>query len=317
MATDSKSRFKAKIKPPKFSWLNDPADAQRGSGTAVRTPDQLKSMLEYNKQLVEPMDRGGGTMIRQNGQPERLAGQPRVSQNPDVPPIKPGFNTPNAGDFARIVDKYGAGNPGTITNPNLAANPAAVPVPPTVAPISAAGPTGAPGETALPDPNAPPENPNHSVPVDPVENPNDFSIAPSPQTIGPQYTGQAIPLSNPNTGAPVAGNEPKPPVDDESTRQADFIAKGGSLAQFHRAEVKEGLRPAIDARTRHDPLGSTASSDIRKANGFGTTPQATATGMANQMTNEFNDAHAATQQAWRQKFTDAHAKLMETLKQDN
>lgn len=341
-------RFKPKAPPAKFNWVGDPADRLRGKGDAI-TGDQSKSMLAFNRNLTEPLDRGGGSAIRINGAPVALAGTGTQSIG-----RRQRWQQTTPAQAAAIAARFKApANPNLTTTPSVAPagqitppletladppNPSTLEIPPVPNPNYLTEGSTIPNAGQLRDPGGPLATDAAPIPppgtLDSQGNPITPPESTPPRTLtgfdpshGREDTAEANggggppSLRSPITGAPVARpdltGDPKPPIDDEATRQADFLSKGGSLAQFHQSEVAKGLRPPIDARTRPDPLRSTASADIRNSMGFGRTPQETASNVANQMADEFNANHAVQQQAWRQKFDDAHANLMKSLQQDN
>lgn len=315
-------RFKPKAPAvKKFDWTADPADRLRGKGDAI-TGDQSKSMLAFNRNLTEPLDRGGGSAIRINGAPVSLAGTGTQSIGRQQP-----WQQTTSAQAAAIAARYSA-----PPNPNLISPTPVTPPATTVAPTAAAGPVGSPGETALNDPNSVnpsvPENPSTGAPINPVDNPNlngaktgaGTDIAPPSSGLGvlgqapvlpnaPGASGGVGELTNPNTGAPVA----RTAQDDAAQQKQRFLAEGGSEASYHRAQVAAGIRPAIDARATQNPNNSTASAEVAAAHGFGPTPQATAQNVAGQMTEDFNANNAKSQAAWNQRVSDARQKLMDSL----
>lgn len=161
----------------------------------------------------------------------------------------------------------------------------------------------------------------------PVQNPN---ITDAPAAANPALTdgsvppvpGQTVPsgspdapvasVVNPNTGFP-ASTTPAERAEDERQR---WLAEGGSDATLHRAQVAAGMKPAIDARGPQQP--PSAADQIRA--GWGWEPSVTSgsqgTAVAAQMTKDFTapGTRSGNQQAtWNQKFTDARARLRQSL----
>lgn len=215
-----------------------------------------------------------------------------------------GYQTTGVRGLASIRNRYGAGAPtgvippaqqfafGDVQNPNIV-NPVAAPNPMFTGDMETQSALGIfPGAAPVPSPTAPPV-----TTTNPSGNPD-----------GPTST------INPNTGFP-ASTTPTERAEDERQR---WLAEGGSDATLHRAQVASGMRPAIDARGNTVAANSTAGAEIRQ--GWGWEPAA-ATGsqgapIAAQMTRTFTDPNtrSGTQQAgWNQKFTDARARLRQSL----
>lgn len=165
---------------------------------------------------------------------------------------------------------------------------------------------------------APPvDNPNLSVPPvapNPAFTSASASASPLTQTIPSGNPDGPQPVVNPNTGFPIAPTSGER-AEDERQR---WLAEGGSDATLHRAQVASGMRPAIDARGNAAAANSTAGAEIRQ--GWGWEPAVTAgsqgTAIAAQMTRDFTapDTRSGRQQAdWKQKFTDARARLRQSL----
>lgn len=305
-------RFKPKAPATKFNWVGDPADRLRGKGDAI-TGDQSQSMLGFNRNLTEPLDRGGGSAIRINGAPVALAGTGiqsigRRQQWQQTTPAQA------AAIATRFPGAYPARNPERWIgppNPHLvAAAPTAVVPPPTVSPTGQITP---PLETLA-------DNPNTAV-APTVDNPNiaDSGATAQPTmltgrdpSVGREDTaelngggGPGAPVTNPHTGAPASN----PSLDA-------WLANGGTLATFHRAQVAEGLRAPIDAHATPSVRNSTASADLRSKMGFGASTQADSTAISGQMTQEFDQNHTAGQATWQKRFDDAHSALMKSLSMD-
>lgn len=328
---DSLLKKKKKDEVPEFSWVGDP-----GAGASGRrlSGDDTKAMLQYNRDLVAPMDRGGGQNIRVNGQPARLAGSaPRTAPTWQQPLDRAGI--------ARITSRYGNGQQPIVSGP---ANPNLGPAGPTVSYV------GGPPEATIPPIASPPtpavnayatedggfedsrtpgvqRNPDGSIAIPTIPaNPNLTPIQPGAAPVNPAFAGGGDRLTgqtnfgqtgeelggggpgsvvNPSTGAPIPNANP--------SALANWLDKGGSAATFHRAQVAQGIRAPIDAHSAPDPQGSTAGSEIRASHGWGATNEGDAVSIAKQMTGEFNQNNAKSQAIWGQKFTDAHAKLMESL----
>lgn len=328
---------KKKKAPPKdFDWINDPADSLRGKARISKADAQ--GMVDYNQRLVSPIDRpsdrgGEGSYFRVNGQPERLATAPEQPVFP-AGTFSRGWQQPDQAGMARIRSQYG----GAPENPNLTQPPVTTRMAPTgtpSSPIPAGGiiDTGVAGANAagtgagipfqqsnqaLAGAETPPAD--YRSPVPTVEEPpnpnlNDWlhSLADNPNVApgagGPVGSpGQPGPVVNPATGAPVVTAQQQ-----EAQRHALWLALGGSDHTYHEAQVAQGVRPAIDGRSKPDPLASHTSADIRAGWGWGATPEENAAQIHDQMTSEFNQNNAAVQGARRKLFSDAHQKLMDTL----
>lgn len=302
----------------KFRWVGDPG--QGASGRRL-SGDDTRAMLQYNRDLIEPLDRGGGQNIRINGQPARLAGDtPRTTAAQWQQPL-------DRAGLARIrnTQRDARGNPIAAINPNL--NPdqsATVDFP--------GNPTQYTPETDQArvvneqDPRAEffdsvrePVNPNlaPAATPTPAANPALSGASGAVGTGGGMLTGQT---NFGQTGEELGGGGPGAPVTNPltgaPTKLQNWLNDGGSVATFHQSQVEKGLRAPIDAHATPDPQGSTASAEIRASHGWGATNEGDAVTIGKQMTQEFNANHAKSQAAWNQKFTDAHANLMNTLKEN-
>lgn len=297
---DSLFKKKKKDSPKEFSWVGDPADALRGKPGQRISDRDYQAMLQYNRDLISPLDRGGGQNLRVGGRPARLAGAPGTATS-----YPQGFQTASPAALARITSKYGTGSLNMVTypvNPNLT--------------TSVAAPDG---KFASPAPAVASPNPSLATPDDEpltVPNPNLPAAGGAPADTNTGQTGYGATaeemggtppdfVRNPLTGAPAQNAQ--------SVALADWIAKGGSAATFHRAQVAHGIRSPIDARSGPDPLRSTASEEIAAARGWGMDVDKDARALGNQMTGEFNRNNATSQAEWSKRFTDAHADLMKTL----
>lgn len=315
-----------KPKKPKFQWLGDPAANVRGKGRARITGDDTKAMLDYNKDLIAPMDRGGGQNIRVNGQPERFAGDaPRATVRPTT------FQPLNASGLAKIrnTQRDSQGNPIGVINPSLnpdrpatvdyAGNSSTLYTPETDQPrvVNEQDPR-AEFFDSVRDPAAP-INPSNVAPAAiPPTNPAFTGASGAAGAGAERLTGQD---NFGKTGEELGGGGPGAPVTNPLTGAAAKLQNwqndGGSVATFHQSQVEKGLRAPIDAHAPPDPQGSTASAEIRASHGWGATNEGDAVQIGKQMTKEFNANNAPAQKAWNDKFADAHANLMKTLSADH
>lgn len=315
---DSLLKKKKKDSPPEFSWVNDP-----GLGASGRRGGDTAEMLQYNRDLIEPLDRGGGQNIRINGQPARLAGDsPRTAAPTWQQPL-------DRAGLARIRNtrRDAGGNPIGVINPNL--NPDQ----PATVDYAGNSDTLYTPETDQPrvvngqDPRAnffdsvrDPVNPNLAPAATPATpaNPAFAGASGAAGTGAERLTGQD---NLGKTGEELGGGGPGAPVTNPLTGAATKLQNwqndGGSVATFHQSQVEKGLRAPLDAHAPPDPQGSTASAEIRAAHGWGATNEGDAVAIAKQMTGEFNKNNSQSQAAWSKKFTDAHANLMNTLNNNN
>lgn len=253
-----------RYQPPKrrFSWLGDPAEKFRGAGKANITGADAAAMLAYNQSLYEPMDRGGGQAIRINDAPVTFSGTP--------PPAPPGWQIPVAGTAANIERQYGGGRPGIVSlrtpvsvatgggSPQLGTpSPVSTPTPPTLNPVTAVDPPlGQSVSGPAFDPQGNPFPPSGS------EKPPVTTLHGTDPSVGAALTGEE------SARAAIMGQKPSS-TQDEADRKAEWTARGGSDATYHRKQVEEGRRAPIDARATVSPLNSTASQDIQKKWGWG------------------------------------------------
>lgn len=101
-----------------------------------------------------------------------------------------------------------------------------------------------------------PGNPGVPVSAPPV---GDIGVPPD----GQQPT--TPPPNNPVTGEPSAMT----PAQQAQNERDLFMARGGSEASMHRAQVAQGRRPAIDGRTVHSPGERPSEASMAAVRGFG------------------------------------------------
>lgn len=326
-------RFKPKAPATKFNWVGDPADRLRGKGDAI-TGDQSKSMLAFNRNLTEPLDRGGGSAIRINGAPVALAGTGTQSIG-----RRQQWQQTTPAQAAAIAARFKApANPNLTTTPSVAPagqitppletladppNPSTLEIPPVPNPNYLTEGSTIPNAGQLRDPGGPLATDAAPIPppgtLDSQGNPITPPESTPPRTLtgfdpshGREDTAEAnggggpgAPITNPHSGASAADRDLQ-----------NWLSSGGSVATFHRQQVAEGLRAPIDAHATPSAMNSTASADLRNQMGFGASPQADSTAISGQMTQEFNQNHAAGQAAWQKKFDNAHTALMKSLSLD-
>lgn len=242
----------ARYQPPKrrFSWLGDPAEKFRGAGKANITGADAAGMLAYNRQLYS--------------HPAAFARE----GEPPAPVAPTGWQTPTAADASRIAQQYGGGVPGRVTpgvatvtagpSPVGTPSPVSTPTPPALNPVTPVDPPML-GQSVSGPAFDPQGNP---FPPSGAEKPPVTTLHGTDPSVGAALTGEE------SARAAIMGQKPSP-TQDEADRRAEWAARGGSDATYHRKQVEEGRRSPIDARATVSPLNSTASQDIQKKWGWG------------------------------------------------
>lgn len=106
--------------------------------------------------------------------------------------------------------------------------------------------------------------PNPNIAQPPLAAGNEMMGPPAPVPSDPNE----VPGTNPHTGGPVSQLD-------------DWMAHGGSLHTFHQAQVAQGIRPAIDARSTPSPTeGMASNTDIRAGWGWEPATQSGSQGSA-------------------------------------
>lgn len=316
-------------KKAKFSWLGDPASRFRGKGKATVTRGDMRELQDFNERLISPLDRpsdrgGQPSPIQVGGQPARLSGQP------------------SAVEGARIAARYRTPVPTTPPNPNLTRDTTIGP-----SPQGALNPNGNNAATAIPSDGlgtGTQFSPTESAALGANKNTDQaagaLQGAASPAAGGNGYEppnprlqpvqdarnpffdslrdpqgapGETRPSGSPDSGGNLVNPVTGAPATDFGPSLDEWKAGGGTEATFHQMQVAKGLRPPVDAHSVESPRNSTAGAEIAAKRGWGMDADKDARGISKQMTNEFDQNNAKSQAEWNKKFTDAHAKLMDSL----
>lgn len=124
-----------------------------------------------------------------------------------------------------------------------------------------------------------------------------------------------------NPGVPTfAADAPINPVTGQPTAMGQaqnerdlWMARGGSEAGLHRAQVAQGRRPAIDGRTVHSPMEGPSDASMAAVRGFGDSAAPSQIGHSAWPTTTTGNAGSALWAQMSQKFDSARANLRANL----